>query len=106
MLERFEDCQFDWELDEDEESELLTHPRSVPSYYKKYTVEERRIVLQKPIREKVVAGVSYNGQEEARKVDLAQPNEESKLVYVSIDLSKEEEKELAKLLEEFRDVFT
>ena len=77
----------------------------MPSHYKKYTVEERKIVLQKPTREKVVAGVSYDGQEEAKKVDLAQLDEELKLVYVSADLSEEEEKELIELLREFRDVF-
>ena len=75
LPKRFEDCQFDQELEEDDESEQLTHPCSVPSHYKKYTVEERKIILQRPTRKKVVAGVSYDGQEEAKKVDLAQPNE-------------------------------
>ena len=68
-------------------------------------VEERKIILQRPTREKVVAGVSYDGQEEVKKVDLAQSNEESKLVYVSVDLSEEEDKELIQLLKEFREVF-
>ena len=77
----------------------------MPSHYKKYTVEEWKIVLQKPNREKVVVGVSYNGQEEAKKVDLAQLEEEPKLVYVLANLSEEEEKELIKLLKEFKDVF-
>ena len=62
--------------------------------------------MQKPTREKVIAGVSYDGQEEAKKVDLAQLDEESKQVYVLEDLSEEEEKELIQLLQEFRDVFT
>ena len=50
--------------------------------------------MQKPTREKVIVGVSYDGQEEAKKVDLAQLDEESKPVYVSADLSEEEEEEL------------
>ena len=82
----------------------MTHPRSVPSHYKKYTVEERKIVLQKPTKEKVVAGVAHYGQEEAKKVDLAQPYEESKPVYILANLSEEEEKELIQLLKKFRDV--
>ena len=94
LPERFEDCHSDWELEEDDESKQLTHPRSVSSHYKKYMVEEWKIVLQKSTREKVVAGVSYDGQEEAKKVDLAQLDEESKPVYVSVDLSEEEEKKL------------
>ena len=57
-------------------------------------VEEWKTILQKPTREKVVVGVSYDGQEEAKKVDLAQLDEESKPIYVLADLSKEEEKEL------------
>ena len=42
--------------------------------------------------------MSYDEQEEAKKVDLAQWDEESKLVYISTHLSKEEEKELIQLL--------
>ena len=68
-------------------------------------IEEYKIVLQRPTREKIVARVSYDGQEEAKKVDLAQLDEESKPVYVLADLSEEEEKELIWLLQEFRDVF-
>ena len=105
MPEKFEDCLSDWGLEEDDESGQLTHPRNMPSHYKKYMVEKRKIVLQKPTREKVVAGVSYDGQEEAKKVDLAQLDEESKPVYVSADLNEEEEKELIQLFQEFRDVF-
>ena len=75
LPEKFEDCQEEWGTDDEEEK--LTTPISVPSHYKKYNVEERKIVVQKPDREKVVAGVSYDGQEEAKKIDLAQPGEEA-----------------------------
>ena len=67
LLEMFEDCQEEWGIEEDENEEKLTTPINVPSHYKKYVVDERKIVVQKPDREKVVAGVSYDGQEEAKK---------------------------------------
>ena len=68
-------------------------------------MEERKIVVQKPNREKVVAGFSYDGQEEAKKIDLAQPREEAKPAYISTDLMAEEEEQLIALLKEYRDVF-
>ena len=104
LLEKFEDCQEEWGSDEEEEDKLTT-PISVPSHYKKYEVEERKIVVQKHDKEKVVAGVSYDGQEETKKIDLAQPREEAKPAYISADLIAEEEKQLIALLKEYRDVF-
>ena len=45
--EDFKDCLSEWEaLDTDEDK--LTTPISVPSHYKKYTVEECKIVVKKP----------------------------------------------------------
>ena len=90
LLEKLKDCQREWGLDEEDEDKLTT-PISVPSHYKKYEVEERKILVQKPDKEKIVAGVSYNGQEEANKIDLAQPGEEAKPAYISADLTAEEE---------------
>ena len=75
LPEKFEDCQEEWGSDEEEEEDKLTTRISVPSHYKKYEVEERKIIVQKPDRGKGVAGVSYDGQEEAKKIDLAQPGE-------------------------------
>ena len=103
LPEKFEDCQEEWGSDEEEDK--LTTPISVPSHYKKYEVEERKIVVQKLDREKVVAGVSYDGQEEAKKIDLAQPGEEAKPAYISADLTAEEEERLMAFLKEYRDVF-
>ena len=90
LPKKFEDCQEEWGSNQEEEDKLTT-PISVPSHYKKYEVEERKIVVQKPDREKVVARVSYDGQEEAKKIDLAQPREEAKPAYISADLTAEEE---------------
>ena len=54
-------------------------------------MEERKVVVQKPDREKGLARVSYDGHEEAKKIDLAQPGEEAKLAYISTNLTAKEE---------------
>ena len=43
----FKDCQAEWDEEEDTE-EKLTMPISVPKHYKKYTIDERKIIWQKP----------------------------------------------------------
>ena len=45
--EIFKDCQKKWDKEEDTK-EKLTTPLSVPKHYKKYTIEERKIIWQKP----------------------------------------------------------
>ena len=69
-------------------------------------MEKRKIVVQKLDREKVVAGVSYDGQEEAKKIDLAQPGEEAKPAYILANLTAKEEEQLIALLKEYKDGFT
>ena len=69
--EDFKDCLSEWEaLDTDEEK--LTSPISVPSHYKKYIVEEHRIVVKKMERTNT-SGRSYDGPENAKRIDLAAP---------------------------------
>ena len=41
--ETFQNCQSNWEEEEDTE-EKLTTPISVPKHYKKYTIEEPKII--------------------------------------------------------------
>ena len=84
----------------------MTTPLSVPEHHKKYTVEERKIICQKPNRQQPVTGISYEGPEDAKKIDLSGPNEDEKLVYIATDLEPTEEQCLIELLQEFRDVFT
>ena len=62
----FKDCQAEWDEEEDTE-EKLTIPLSVLEHYKKYTIEERKIIWQKPNRQQRVARVSYEGPEDAKK---------------------------------------
>ena len=49
-LDIFKDFQAEWDEEEDTK-EKLTTPISVPEHYKKYTVEERKIIWQKPNRQ-------------------------------------------------------
>ena len=100
----FKDCQAEQDEEEDTE-EKRTTPLSVPEHYKKYTVEERKIIWQKPNRQQPVAGVSYEGPKDAKKIDLAGPNEDAKPVNIATDLKPTEEQCLIELLQEFGDVF-
>ena len=79
---------------------------SVPSNFKRYTIADRKILLQQPQRTKIKeAGESYDGPEDSKKVDLAKPGEEPRLVYIATDLTQEEEDLLISALKEYRDVF-
>ena len=78
----------------------------VPSNFKSYTIQDRRIVLQQPKRVKPeIMGESYDGPEDAKKIDLANPGEEPRPVYIATDLTAEEEELLIATLKEYRDVF-
>ena len=46
----FKDCQAKWDEEEDT-VEKLTTPLSVPDHYKRYTIEEQKIIWQKPNRQ-------------------------------------------------------
>ena len=73
---------------------------------KKYTIADRKVILQKPMRQKPeTPGVSYDGPEDAKQVDLANLGEEPKLVWIATDLAHEEEELLIHTLKEYCDVF-
>ena len=78
---------------------------SVPSHYKKYTVEDQKIMVKQLERLKVTQGISYDGPEDTKKIDLAKPGEDPKIMYIATDLDPEEEQKLIDLLQEYRDVF-
>ena len=64
--------------DDSSEDEVNT---DMPDGLKKYTIEDRKIILQKPMRQKPeTPGVSYDGPEDAKQVDLAQQGEEPRKV--------------------------
>ena len=102
--ETFQDCLPKWNKEQNTE-EKLTTPISVLEHYKKYTVEERKIIWQKPNRQQPITRISYEGPEDAKKIDLAGPNEDAKPVYIAMDLELTKEQRLVEILQEFRDVF-
>ena len=63
------------------------------------------MVVQQPIRTQQSPGESYDGPKGSKKIDLAEPGEESKPAWIASDLSQEEEELLIKTLKEYRDVF-
>ena len=98
----------EWFTDSDSDnSEEKQHKDgiSVPSHYKKYTVEDRKILMQLPDQQNE-RNKSYDGPEDAKKIDIAEPGKESRPMYIATDLTPEEENELIKLLKEYRNVFS
>ena len=74
---------------EDTEEELGV---TVPDGLKKYTIEDRRIILKKPMRQKPeTPGVSYDGPEDAKQINLANEGEEQRMVWIATYLAPDEE---------------
>ncbi|MCO5567826.1 hypothetical protein L7F22_021522 [Adiantum nelumboides] len=89
------------ETTEEENQDIM----SVPSHYKKYTLQDCKIIVEQPVRELRKQGESYEGPKNAKKIDLAEPGEEPRPAYIVDDLNKEEEELLLSLLKEYGDVF-
>ena len=81
-------------------------PISVPEHYKKYTIEECKIIWKKPNRQQPVASISFEGPKDAKKIDLAGLGEDAKPIYIAIDLEPIEEQSLIEILHEFKDMFS
>ena len=62
-------------METSDESDKDKDAISVPSHYKKYTIQDRWLVIEQPKRERQ-PGKSYDGPEDAKKIDLAQQFEE------------------------------
>ena len=62
-------------------------------------------MLPYPDREKPTNGVSYDGPENTKRIDLADLGVEPRPVHSATDLTSEEEQELIAVLKEYRDVF-
>ena len=63
------------------------------------------MVIEKSTREQKEPGTSFDGPEDAKKIDLSESGEELKPAYIATDLSPEEEELLIKTLKQYRDVF-
>ena len=54
----------------------LEEVHSLPPELKKYTIQDRKVIVQQPIRTAQKPGESYDGLENAKKIDLALEGEE------------------------------
>ena len=78
----------------------------VPSNFKSYTIQDRKIMLQQPKRVRPkIAGELYDGLKDAKKIDLANPGEESRPIYIVTNLNPNEEELSIATLKEYKDVF-
>ena len=94
-----------WDLVLEIDSVVEEEGIKVPSNFKTYTIQDRRIVTQSLKRERPTnLGESYDGPEEVKHIDLAQPREEPKPVYIATNLQPQEEELLIKTLKQCRDV--
>ena len=95
-----------WSSTDDESDKEANDEQDLPSNFKKYTIEDRKIKLLKPKRDKpTTTGQSYEGPEDAKQVDLVANGEEPRLVWIATDLSPTEEALLISTLKEYKDVF-
>ena len=95
-----------WSSTNDESDKEENDEQDLPSNFKKYTIEDRKIKLLKPKREKpTTTRQSYEGPEDAKQVDLAANGEEPRLVWIATDLFLTEEALLISTLKEYKDVF-
>ena len=94
-----------WSTTSDDSSEN-EESIDMPNGLKKYTIADRKVILRKLMRQKPeTPGVSYDGPEDAKQVDLANLGEEPKLVWIATNLAHKEEELLIHTLKEYRDVF-
>ena len=78
----------------------------MPESLKKFTIQDQKIILQKPVRQKPeLLGVSYDGPKDSKQVNLVDEGEEPRMVNIATDLSPDEEELLVKTLREYKDVF-
>ena len=74
-------------LTEMETEDTGSEDLNTPSHFKHYIVEERKVILQNPIREPQGPGKSYNGPENSKQINLAEDNEEPRKVWKAFELA-------------------
>ena len=95
-----------WSTASDDSDDKTIEELDLPSTFRRYTIEDRKIKLQRPRRQKPkTLGVLYEGPKDAKQIDLANPGEEPRHVWIATNLSAEEEQELIATLKEYRDIF-
>ena len=84
--------------------EMIGH--DILDNFKQFTIQDRKIVWEKPKRQPIgQKGESYNGPKQAKQVDLAEPGQGSKMVWIATALETDEETKLISTLKEYKDVF-
>ncbi|MCO5576707.1 hypothetical protein L7F22_030522 [Adiantum nelumboides] len=78
----------------------------IPKHFKSYTTGDREVVYTKSQRTHIngSSGVYY-GPAIVKEIELVEPGEESKHVFIAQDLIEIEEAVLKELLKEFKDIF-
>ena len=95
-----------WSSSSEDSKDNEEDDASSPSKFQCFTIRDRHVVLQRPSRQKPkTPGVSYDGPEDAKKIDLAEPGEEPRLTWIATDLSQEEEELLISTLKKYNDIF-
>ncbi|MCO5601209.1 hypothetical protein L7F22_055328 [Adiantum nelumboides] len=94
-----------WTIEMETYEDVNSNKMDVPSHYKKYTIQDRKIIVQQPMKELKEPGTSYDGPEKDKKIDLAEPGEEPKPAYIATHLREEEEQLLIATLKQYKDVF-
>ncbi|MCO5555452.1 hypothetical protein L7F22_008997 [Adiantum nelumboides] len=80
------------------------HP--APKHFKSYTTGDRKVVYTKAQRTPINGSSEvYDGPAIVKEIELAEPGEESKPVFIAQDLTEVEEAMLKELLKEFKDIF-
>ena len=93
-----------WTIEmESEEDKGKTH--SLSSHFKRYTVQDRKIVVQQPVWNSQNPRESYDRLKNAKKINLTEDGEEPILTYIAADLEPKEEELLIETLKEYKDVF-
>lgn len=62
-------------------------------------------MITQPIKTPQKRGESYDGLENAKKIDLAEEGQEPRPAYIAIDLELAEDELLIRTLKEYKDVF-
>lgn len=88
--------------DSEEEEDTTNVPSNLSSLYR---IE--KIILQQPMRQNPEEpGVSYDGLEDAKQVEIVEPGMERRNFWIATDLTQAEEDLLIATLREFWDVLS
>lgn len=79
---------------------------SVPSHFKKYTIKERKIVVQQSDENSPNSWSMYQGPKNGKRLDLVNEGEEQRPLYIATDLDLEEEEILIKTFRENREMYS